>query len=87
MKTKQIVIKNPIGLHLKPANLLATKAGKYCSQIYIVKGNKKANAKSVLGILGMGVYQGDCILLECNGDDEEYAIDEISRFIEVDITD
>lgn len=87
MKTKQITINNPIGLHLKPANLLATKAGKYTSQIYIIKGNKKANAKSVLGILGMGVYRGDCVLLECNGEDEDFALDEISRFIEEEITD
>ncbi len=87
MKSKQVNIKNPIGLHLKPANLLATKAGKYVSQIYIIKGNKKANAKSVLGILGMGVYRGDCVMLECTGEDEEHAVEEISRYIEEEITD
>lgn len=87
MQTKFITIKNPVGLHLKPANMLANKTRRYVSQVYLSKGASRINAKSVLGILGMGVYQGDDIILECFGEDEERAIEEIARFIEEEIID
>ena len=68
------VIKNPSGLHLRPAGILCKEALLFRSTITFKIGSTTANAKSVLSVLGACVKCGDEIELVCEGEDEEKAI-------------
>lgn len=74
MLSQKIVIKNPTGLHLRPAGVLCNQAIKFKSLITFTFGDTTANAKSVLSVLGTCVKCGDEIELVCEGEDEEKAI-------------
>ena len=74
MLSKKVVIKNPTGLHLRPAGVLCNQAIKFKSLITFTFGDTTANAKSVLSVLGACVKCGDEIELVCEGEDEEKAI-------------
>ena len=74
MLSQKIVIKNPTGLHLRPAGVLCNQAIKFKSLITFTFGDTTANAKSVLSVLGACVKRGDEIELVCEGEDEEKAI-------------
>ena len=71
MLTKTVVIKNPTGLHLRPAGNLCKEAVKYKSKITFNYRNNNTNAKSVLSVLAACVKQGESIELVVEGDDEE----------------
>lgn len=74
MINHKITIKNPTGLHLRPAGILCSEAMKYSSRITFSCKGGSANAKSVLSILGACVKCGDEIELICEGKDEKEAI-------------
>lgn len=74
MITETVTIKNPLGLHARPASTFCKMAAKYKSDISIQKDDKKFNAKSVLHIMSAGVKCGTSIVLACNGDDEQDAM-------------
>lgn len=59
MLEAKIVLKNQTGLHARPASILVTEAGKFKSDIYILKDGREINAKSILGVLSMGARKGD----------------------------
>ena len=82
MLTKTLTINNPTGLHLRPAGNLCKEAVKYKSKITFNYRNNNTNAKSVLSVLTACVKQGESIELICEGDDEEEAMENISRLIE-----
>lgn len=71
MVRQKVVIKNPTGLHLRPAGNLCKEAIKYKSLITFTFRDSTANAKSVLSVLGACVKCGDEIELICDGPDEE----------------
>ena len=73
MVRQKVVIKNPTGLHLRPAGNLCKEAIKYKSLITFTFRDSTANAKSVLSVLGACVKCGDEIELICDGQDEEEA--------------
>ena len=75
MISQKITIKNPTGLHLRPAGLLCKEAMKYKSLITFTFADCTANAKSVLSVLGACVKCGDEIELTCEGKDEQEAMD------------
>ncbi|MCI6004188.1 MAG: HPr family phosphocarrier protein [Blautia sp.] len=75
MISQKITIKNPTGLHLRPAGLLCKEAMKYKSLITFTFEDCTANAKSVLSVLGACVKCGDEIELTCEGKDEQEAMD------------
>jgi len=62
-------IENKAGLHARPAALFAQKASTFKSTIIILKGEKSANAKSIIGIMGLGVKQGESLLIKIEGPD------------------
>ena len=66
-------IENKAGLHARPAALFAQKASTFKSTIMILKGEKSINAKSIIGIMGLGVKQGESLLLKIEGPDAEEA--------------
>ena len=83
MVSQKVKIKNPTGLHLRPAGVLCKNAIEYGSVITFKYGGENiANAKSVLSVLGACIKSGDEIELICEGEDEEKALKEIVALIE-----
>lgn len=76
------VIKNPSGLHLRPAGILCKEALRYKSKISFKIRETTANAKSVLSVLGACVKSGDEIEFRCDGPDEEDALKAIISLVE-----
>lgn len=80
MKESKIIVNNKVGLHARPASLFVQEAAKYQSDIKVstqdpdTKENREANAKSILGVLTLGVFQGMEITIRAEGDDEENAV-------------
>lgn len=82
MVSGKVIIKNPIGIHLRPAGILCEEALKFNAKITFQIRNTTANAKSVLSVLGACVKHGDEIELICEGEDEETAFNTIMELIE-----
>ena len=82
MVRQKVVIKNPTGLHLRPAGNLCKEAIKYKSLITFTFRDSTANAKSVLSVLGACVKCGDEIEMKCDGTDEEEALTALTEAIE-----
>jgi phosphocarrier protein len=82
MVSQKVVIKNPTGLHLRPAGILCKEAMVFSSSITFNFRGNTANAKSVLSVLGACVKSGDEIELCCDGTDEEKALNELVKLIE-----
>ena len=70
MKSCQVVITNASGLHARPATFFIQKANEYKSSIWIERDERKANAKSLLGVLSLGVTRGMRVTLIADGADE-----------------
>lgn len=82
MLSQKVVIKNPTGLHLRPAGILCKEAMKFKSKVSFRYRNSVANAKSVLSVLGACIKAGDEIELICDGEDEEAALHTVIAAIE-----
>lgn len=82
MVSAQMVLNNPLGLHLRPAGMLCTEALKYSSSIKICYEDSEANAKSVLGVLAIGLRCGSRFTIICDGIDEEEAMQKLKTVIE-----
>ncbi len=78
MKTQKVVLKNETGLHARPASELAKIAAKYQSTInLIIEGKPVINAKSILNIMAAGIKNSTEIEIQCDGADEEAAMNEL----------
>lgn len=82
MVSKKVVIKNPTGLHLRPAGILCNEAVKYKSKVYFKYGDNEANAKSVLSVLGACIKSGTELEFLCEGADEEEALAAVVAVVE-----
>jgi len=82
MVSQKVTIKNPTGLHLRPAGILCKEAMQFQSLITFQFRESTANAKSVLSVLGACVKSGDEIELRCEGPDEQEALDTLVNAIE-----
>lgn len=76
------MVKNPTGLHARPATLLVKRASTYKSDVSIEFNGKKANVKSLIGVLSLGVVKGSTIKVVTSGEDEDKAAEELSALIE-----
>ena len=85
MISKQSVVRCESGLHNKQATYFIQKANEFQSSIWIEMENRKINAKSLLGVLSMGVIQGMNVTLIADGSDEEAAVEELSQRLQVDV--
>jgi len=81
MFLKEIVVQNQVGLHARPATFFIQKANEYKSSIWVEKDEKKVNAKSLLGVLSLGVTKGVSITIIAEGPDEEQAVNELVSMI------
>ena len=81
MKTCEIMITNSSGLHARPATFFIQKANFYKSTILIEKDDRKVNAKSLLGVLSLGIAKGMTVTLSAEGVDEDVAIEGLVSLI------
>ena len=77
MFLKEVVVQNQVGLHARPATFFIQKANEYRSSIWIEKDERRVNAKSLLGVLSLGITKGISITLVAEGPDEEKAVTEL----------
>ena len=82
MTKQKVLVKNQLGLHLRPAGILCRTAMLYKSHIHLSCGNTTVNAKSVLSVLGAGVKTGDEIEITCEGMDEQEALKALVELFE-----
>lgn len=82
MVSQKVTIKNPTGLHLRPAGILCKEAVKYKALITFKFRGGTANAKSVLSVLGACIKSGDSVEFICEGEDEEEALKAIVGAVE-----
>ena len=81
MISRSVTIKNSVGLHARPATFFVQKANSYKSSIWVEKGDCRVNAKSLLGVLSLGIAQGMTIKLIADGSDENEALDGLENLI------
>jgi phosphocarrier protein len=79
--SREVIVKSSTGLHARPATLLVKKASSFKSELYIEFKGKKANIKSLIGVLSLGVTKGANVKITACGDDESLAAEEIVRLI------
>lgn len=80
MQVFEYVITDEVGIHARPAGLLVKKASEYASNVNICKDGKSADAKRLIGIMGLGVKKGDTVTVNVEGPDEEQAKKELEQF-------
>ena len=82
MYTREITVKNEVGLHARPATYFIQKANEFKSGIWVEKEERRVNAKSLLGVLSLGIVQDTAITLIADGIDEKEAVDALVDLIE-----
>lgn len=82
MCMKDVEIKNQVGLHARPATFFIQKANEYKSSIWVEKEERRVNAKSLLGILSLGIVGGAKIRIIADGSDEQLAVDGLVKLVE-----
>ena len=84
MITKEVVINNQVGLHARPATFFIQKANEFKSSIWVEKEERRVNAKSLLGVLSLGIVKGTTINIIAEGADEDAAIATLAELIDSD---
>ncbi len=74
MFSKEVLVSNQVGLHARPATFFIQKANEFKSSIWVEKDERKVNAKSLLGVLSLGITRGVSITIAADGADEEEAV-------------
>ena len=82
MIAKEVSVKNSSGLHARPATLLVKKASSFKSDVSIEYNGKKANVKSLIGVLSLAVTKDATIKVVASGDDEALAVEEIVKLVQ-----
>ncbi len=81
MVEKRMKIRIPNGLEARPVALLVQVASQYESSIYVNCEDKKVNAKSIMGMMSLGLAAGDEVVVSANGKDEEIAMENIEKYL------
>ncbi len=87
MVSKTIVVTNQVGLHARPATFFIQKSNEFKSSIWIEKEERRVNAKSLLGVLSLGITRGTEIEIIADGVDEEEAVAALETLIESNFND
>lgn len=82
MYSKDIMVQNQVGLHARPATFFIQKANEFRSSIWIEKEERRVNAKSLLGILSLGIIGGTQIKIIADGADEQAAVNALVELVE-----
>ena len=82
MYVKEVTVQNQVGLHARPATFFIQKANEFKSSIWVEKDERRVNAKSLLGVLSLGIVGGTDIRIIADGLDEQLAVDSLVRLVE-----
>lgn len=82
MESFSYVIKDPLGIHARPAGMLVKKAGEFSSELFIEKSGKKADMKRLISVMSLCVKSGDTVTVTANGVDEKKACDGLKSYFE-----
>ena len=85
MKQFEYTIKEPVGIHARPAGLLAKEGKKYQSVITVIKGDKKSDVRKLMALMCLGVKCGETVTVTVEGADEETAAPAIQAFFEANL--
>lgn len=81
MVAKEVTVKIPTGLEAGPVALLVQVASQYDSSIYLENGDKKVNAKSIMGMMSLAISEGETVTIIANGADENKAVENIEKYL------
>lgn len=87
MLSRDVTIVNEVGLHARPATFFIQRANTFKSSIWIEKEDRRVNAKSLLGVLSMGIVKGTVVTLIADGDDETEALNGLEKLILTELND
>jgi len=79
---KEVVVKNRAGIHARPSTEIVKAASRFKSEIYVQKNDERVNAKSIMGLITLGIHYNDKLIISTEGEDEREALDAIVSLIE-----
>ena len=82
MCVKEVMVQNQVGLHARPATFFIQKANEFKSSMWVEKEERRVNAKSLLGVLSLGIVGGTKIDIIADGSDEQEAVDSLVALVE-----
>lgn len=82
MTVKEVTVKNHVGLHARPATFFIQKANEFKSSIWVEKEERRVNAKSLLGVLSLGIVGGTAVKIIADGTDEQQAVEGLVKMVE-----
>ena len=82
MFVKDVTVQNQVGLHARPATFFIQKANEYKSSIWVEKEDRRVNAKSLLGVLSLGIVGGTTIKVIADGLDEQQAVEGLVKLVD-----
>ena len=82
MYVKDVTVQNQVGLHARPATFFIQKANEFKSSIWVEKEERRVNAKSLLGVLSLGLMGGTDIRIIADGSDEESAVESLVKLVQ-----
>lgn len=81
MYNKDVLVQNQVGLHARPATFFIQKANEFKSSIWVEKEERRVNAKSLLGVLSLGIVGGTTIRIIADGADDEMAVEDLVQLV------
>ncbi len=81
MYVKDVIVQNQVGLHARPATFFIQKANEFKSSIWVEKEERRVNAKSLLGVLSLGILGGTTIRIIADGTDENEAVEALVKLV------
>ena len=82
MYVNEVMVQNQVGLHARPATFFIQKANEFRSTIWVEKEERRVNAKSLLGVLSLGIVGGTSIKIIADGADENQAVDSLVKLVQ-----
>ena len=81
MYAKEVSVQNHVGLHARPATFFIQKANEYKASVWVEKEERRVNAKSLLGVLSLGIVKGTTITLIADGPDAKEAVESLTQLV------
>jgi len=81
MIEKRIEVKIPTGLETTPVAMFVQVAGQFSSNIYVSLEDKKVNGKSIMGMMSLGILEGEDVIVSVDGEDEKVAMEKIEAYL------
>ena len=85
MYSKEVQVTNQVGLYARPATFFIQKANEFSSSIWVESGSRRMNAKSLLGIMSLGIITGSTVVLSADGADAEAAVTALETLLQRDV--